>query len=366
MPLLEYAALTVPKIAPKYRQAFFMKDAFWSDIMRASGKDMLTGGTKVRFRRVISGHSEFTVIDGANLQIPVNKSDTFTYGEYDWARVGAPLVFPHIDRDRLFDAAEKKAWTAAITKACVTDKMIGISQRVVTGALRHGNPAYGAIGTLNGSAAAAAKAVSGLENGAIRFETPTAQSAGATSYLGLTRTEDTANETNNWYNQYIGHNGIEVDFLDVADELVEWANSWSEDDERIQTALVSIRNARRISAAARTYGGGGVSSVQYTYDDVMKGRILPAITVINGVKYIPYRPMGTSAGADSMNGPTEPALFINPKAICYKVNKGYDMRVGKIQDHLDLNGIDADVGFLVNESQCAVENLQAVGAISKL
>lgn len=370
MAINEYLTLTLPQLVERYRFGFIDNDPFFKEI-KAKRKVIRAGGTKVRIRRVIGRHSDISPLDATNFTIPIARVDTFTTMEGDWGKFGFPIVFPHHDRDRLPTPAERKRWIDATTRACIMDKMIGIKTRVITGALRGGNATYGLIGTLNGSAAAAALAKTGFTNGALRFETPATQAAGATTYLELARSEDTTNDTNHWHNQYIAHNGIGVDFLETVEELKAFADDWDDPEEGelaggISMGLLSIANWRKLSNEARTYPGtGGVAAVHYTVDDMLKGRTLPKVTMVGGVRYLPIRQMQTSSRADNMNGPTEPCLLINPGAVEYWINAGNDMKVGKSVNLWETQGTAADVSWGANETQFAVPNLQACACTSK-
>lgn len=365
--LLEYTTLTLPKLVPEYTRSFENRDPLLGELRRRNKRN-LGGGTNVRLRRIKGRVSDVVELSGTNFTIPRTAvSEAFSVMTADWGRLGFSITFPHLDRDRLPTPQERKAWVNERTKAAMMAYMMALRIRIYTGALYGSNPAFAAIGTLNGSTGVTGTKT-GLENGALKFQTPADQATGATTYLSETRVWDETYYTNNWANQYIAHNGIGVDFLATVEEIKATADDYLGEDESgggISIGVLSIANKRKLNEEIRLYGTAGMSAIHYTVDDVKKGNILPDVTMASGVRYYANRWMQTAARADNMNGPTEPCLLINPDYVEWWVNAGLDAKVGKVVDLSDITGELIDACNVQSEIQLALPSLIVHGCTSR-
>lgn len=351
MGLLEFANFTVPDVVKKSIPSFYAKDPLL-EALRSRNKVIRSGGTNVRVPRIKSGHSDITELNGTNLEIPLAKKETFDFAFGDWARVVKPIILPHIDRDRMQSNADKKRWVNDTTAAVMQSFHNSVSRQIYVGDVA----SLTGLGTLNGGKTGLSS--SGFENGALRFQTPAAQSAAGVSYMNLTRNEDTANDEDNWYNQFKAHTGIATDYLTTAEELKITADSYADDNEGISIAVCSILNHVAIGDAIRTTGTG--PGLMYRPEDLDGGKAHKTVHVINGVKYFANRFITdarlTAAGAGSSAAAPGYVYLLNPNGIQYYVNAGNDFRVTKFTDHTMHGNMDADVAFVFLEVQLAVHN----------
>ena len=213
------------------------------------------------------------------------------------------------------------------------------------------------LGTLNGTQTNGTS--SGLQNGALQFATPTAQAAGAAQYLNETRVLDAIDNVDNWYNQYVAHTGIGTDFLQTAEQIKITADTFTEDSEGISLGIMSIADQVALGAEVRSYPGGSNGGIMYSVDDIKSGKAHPTVWMVGGVRYYSNRWM-TAANV----GKTGAAYLLNPNAIEYWVNANNDFRTTKFTDHLATSNQDADVGYIILESQFVVPNLLANGCTS--
>lgn len=355
--VLEYATLTVPELVENYVPSFENRDPLFKQI-RASNKRIRSGGSQVRIRRVKGRHSDAVQIDGTNITVPLTKVDTFSVMAGDWGKMIQPIILPHVDRDRLSSKAEVQRWVKETTRAALAGHFIKLYRRVYTGA---GAGPYLQIGSLNGNSTTGT--TTGFANGAIRWQTPTAQAAAAITYLGETRVQDTTYFTDNWFNQWAQHGGIGTDFLEKAKLTKITGDSYmAEDGQGIRIGLLSIPDHVAMGEELLAYpGAGGVSAISYTVDDVEKGRGHPTVHIVGGIHYWSNRFIDTT----SMSPLVEPCYLLNPDGIEYWVNANNDHRTTKFTDHLETSNQDADVAFIVTEIQFAVPNLLIQGGISR-
>ena len=349
MGLLEFANFTVPDVVKKSIPSFYAKDPLLA-ALRSKNKVVRSGGTNVRVPRIKSGHSDITELNGTNLEIPLTKRETFDFAYGDWARVVTPIILPHLDRDRMQSNSDKKRWVNDTTTAVMQSFHNSVSRQIYVGDVS----TLTGLGTLNGFKTGLSS--SGFENGALRFQTPTAQAAAGVTYMNLTRTEDTTNDEDNWYNQFTEHGGFATDYMSIAEEVKIRADSYADDSEGISIAVTSIANHVGIGDALRTYGT--MSGLMYRPEDLESGKAHKTIFVINGVKYFSNRFLTdarmVSAGAAA--GDADFVYLLNPNGIQYYVNGGNDFRVTKFTDHTMHGNMDADVAFVFLEVQLAVQN----------
>lgn len=355
MGLLEYANRVVPDQVKKSIPGFYDSDPLFESL-RKKNKVKRSGGSQVRFLRIISGHSDASEIDGTNISVDLTKRDTTSVMTGDWAKYIKPVILPHVDADRMQSAEDKARLVRDTTDAAMMSMLLDVKQRAYIGD-RTGKAGFLGLGTLHGSRTNGTK--SGFENGAIRFESPTAQAAAAIAYLNETRVEDTAAFMNNWYNQYAQHGGIGVDALENIEVVKATADSFSEDSEGISIGIAGITEMTGLSAEIRSYpGGGGQSAVIYNAADLAAGKVFKQVTMAAGIRFYANRWM-TAARM----GVTGAIYLLNPSGIEWWVNANNDFRVTKFRDFLETTGQDADVGFIVLEAQLAAPNLLIQGAV---
>ena len=348
MGLLEYANFTVPDVVKKSIPSFYAKDPLL-DALRSKNRVVRSGGTNVRIPRIKSGHSDITQLDGTNLEIPLAKKETFDFAYDDWARVVKPIILPHIDRDRMQSNADKKRWVNDTTAAVLQSFHNSVSRQLYVGDVA----TLTGLGTLNGSKTGLSS--SGFENGALRFQTPTQQAAAGVTYMNLTRVEDTTNDEDNWYNQFIAHTGFGTDYMEVAERLKITADSYADDSEGISLGVTSITNHVLIGDAIRTYGT--MSGLMYRPEDLDAGKAHKTVHVINGVKYFSNRFMtDTRVAAVDSSSNTGFVYLLNPNGVQYWVNANNDFRVTKFTDHTMHGNMDADIAYVFLEVQFAVNN----------
>jgi hypothetical protein len=357
MGLLEFANFTVPDVVKKSTPSFYAKDPLL-EALRSKNRVIRSGGTNVRVPRIKSGHSDITQLDGTNLEIPLAKKETFDFAFGDWARVVKPIILPHIDRDRMQSNADKKRWVNDTTAAVMQSFHNSVSRQLYVGDVA----TLTGLGTLNGGKTGLSS--SGFENGALQFVAPASQSG---TYMNLTRNVDTANDEDNWYNQFIAHTGFGTDYLTVAEELKITADSYADDNEGISLGVTSIANHVAIGDAIRTYGGSSItsSSIVYRPEDLDAGKAHKTVYVINGVKYFSNRFMTDARITAAGNtGDSDFVYLLNPNGIQYWVNANNDFRVTKFTDHTMHGNMDADVAYVFLEVQFCVNNpiIQACSA----
>ena len=354
MALLEYATRTVPDVVKKAKIAFYNRDPFLK-FLQTRGQVKRSGGTHVRIVRIKSGHSDIAQIDSTNLSVPLNKKETLSAMTGDWAKFIKPIILPHFDRDRMSSRDEVKRWIQDMTQAALQSMKNDLLRQLYIGNVS----VLSGLGTLNGNISGLTS--SGFENGALRFQTPTDQATAAVAYLNETRVEDTTDFTDNWYNQFVAHNGIGTDFLKTVEEIKITADTYAEDEEGISLGVLSIQDHVSLGEELRTYpGSGGVSSIHYSVDDIEKGRGHPTVHVAGGIQYYSNRWMSAAA-----IGSTEPCYLLNPSGAEYWVNASNDFRTTRFTDHLETSNQDADVGYIILEVQIALNNLLVNGCTSQ-
>ncbi len=353
MALLEYLNRTVPDLVKKRIPSFFAEDPFLKALEKGGRVDR-SGGSYVKLYRVKRGHSDFVEIDSSNITVPLVKKETFSELKGDWGKVIKPIIIPHIDIDRASSPEEKKKLTTDVTDAAMLSGRNQLCRQIYMG----DEAKLRVIGTLNGNVSGLPS--TGLERGALRFQTPAAQAAAAITYLNETRVNDTVNDENNWYNQYAQHGGIGTDFIDFAEEVKIRGDSYAEEGE-ISIGIVSIADLVAIGKEARSYpGGAGRAAIVYTPADIEAGNIHKTVEVINGVHYHSNRWM-TAARV----GSTEAAFLLNPMGAQLWINAGHYFNVRKFHDGLDTSNHDALISFITLEAQFAVTNLLCQGALSQ-
>jgi hypothetical protein len=351
MGLLEFANFTVPDVVKKSTPSFYAKDPLL-EALRSRNKVIRSGGTNVRVPRIKSGHSDITEINGTNLEIPLAKKETFDFAYGDWARMVKPIILPHIDRDRMQSNADKKRWVNDTTAAVMQSFHNSVSRQIYVGNVA----SLAALGTLNGGKSGLTS--SGFERGALEWITPANQSTTANAYMNLTRTQDTTNDEDNWYNQFIEHAGIASDYLEIAEELKITADSYAEDGEGISIGVTSIGNHVTIGKRLRSVNGQSGGGLTYRPEDLEAGKAHKVIHIGGGIKYFSNRFMtdakvvtaGAAAGSEFV-------YLLNPNGIHYYVNANNDFRVTKFTDHTMHGNMDADVAYVFLEIQLAVHNL---------
>jgi hypothetical protein len=350
MALLEYLNRTVPDLVRKRIPSFFAEDPLLNALEKSNRVDR-SGGSFVKLYRTKSGHSDFTRIDSSNITIPLVKKDTFSGLKGDWGKLIKPIIIPHVDIDRAPTPEEKKKLTQDVTDAAMMSGRNQLARQLYMG----DESVLDVVGTLNGTKTGLRS--TGLQNGALSFLSPTAQAAASITYLDETRVYDSVNDEDNWYNQYAEHTGINVDFIDAAEEIKAIADTYAEEGE-ISMGIVSIENLVKIGRAVRSYPGTAAqrAAIVYTPADIEAGNIHKTVEIINGVHYHANRWM-----TDARVGKVEPCFFLNPKGIQLWVNGGHFFKTRKFHDGLETSNHDALISFISLEVQFAVINLLAQG-----
>jgi len=357
MALLEYATMTVPDVVAKSVLSFYNKDPLFKR-MRDRNKIQRSGGERVRIIRVKSGHSDVVQIDESNMSVPLNKKETLSQLEGDWARYIKPLIIPHFDQNRMTSKEEKKRYIDTMVKAAMTSLKNDFQRRLYVGNITK----LRGLGTFNGNITDGTSL--GFERGALQFVVPGSQT---TAYLGESRNQDTTNEVDHWYNQYAEHTGIGTDFLPTAETIKITADTFAEDDEEgISMGLLGIADHVALSDEVRSYPGGGASALQYSVSDIESGKAHPTVYIANGVQYYSNRWINPTVASSNMAGVAslEHAFFFNPNTVEWWVNAGADFQVTPFKDHLETSNQDADVAYIICEVQAAVTNLMANGCTS--
>ena len=272
MALLEYATLTVPDVVKKSVDSFFSNDPLLNKVLKG-GKVMRSGGTQVRLKRMKGGHSDVVEINQSNLSVPLVRYPSYGQMTGDWTKYIKPLILPHLTRDRLPTPGEKAQWVKEETQAAMMSLQNEVCRQIYIG---RGGSIAGAsgpmtgLGTLNGYRTAGTS--SGFENGAIRFQTPTAQAAAGIQYLNETRVEDTLSDLDNWYNQFQDHGGIGTGFLPALEEAKMTADTYAQEGG-IDIALMSIQDHVDVAEEVRSYPGGAADgAIVYTPADLASGK----------------------------------------------------------------------------------------------
>ncbi len=183
MGLLEFANFTVADVVKKSIPSFYSQNPLL-EAMRKRNKVIRSGGTNVRVPRIKSGHSDISELNGTNLEIPLAKKETFDFIFGDWARFVKPIILPHIDRDRMQSNEDKKRWVQDTTTAVMQSFQNSVARQMFVGDVG----TLSGFGTLNGFQTGLTS--SGFENGALRFQSPTAQQASGLAYMNLGRKVD--------------------------------------------------------------------------------------------------------------------------------------------------------------------------------
>lgn len=363
MALLEYLHATVPDVVKKSVESFYAQDPLL-DALKKRGMVKRTGGTNVRLKRIKSDHSDVTQINGSNISIPLQKRETFDSMTGDWGRLIKPMIIPHVETNRMQSPAEKKMHVDDVVKAAMTSLRNDVSRRIYVGDTD--TVFLSDIATLNGGRSATPNTngtSNGLINGAMEFDTPTAQAAAGNSYLNLSRREDTVRDLDNYYNQFEAHSGIGTNFLSTVERIKARADTYASEGG-IDTALLSITDHAAVGDEIRATSGGNNSPLVYTMADYRKGDVHKPIVAAGGVMYNSNRWM-TAARLGNYSGSAgninEACYLLNPNYIEYWVNAGHDFEVRPFFDGLQHGNQDADIGYIILEIQVAISLLIAQG-----
>lgn len=363
MALLEYLNFTVPDVVKKSVNSLFFQDIAM-DEMRKRGNVKRNGGSLVRFKRIKSGHSDISEISGSNISVNLAKRETFDTMTGDWGRYIKPIVIPHIDIDRMEGSDQKKQFVMETSQAVVASFRNDFIRRWYLG-----NAATAAkmpmIGSLNGGLAATPGnngTANGFVNGALVFDTPATQdSTAGLSYMNLDRRQDAVNDEDNWYNQFKTHSGIGTDFLEAAEEIKMFADSYCDDNEGISLGIMGHAEHVQLGKEIRTIGGAG-HGLMYTAADLEKGVAHRAVHVAGGIKY--YSNRFITAARLAVNGGANlvgAAYLLNPNTLEFWINGGHDFRVSKFTNHLEHGNQDADIAYCTLEAQGVVRELLTQG-----
>jgi hypothetical protein len=360
MALLEYATHTVPDVVKKAVPSFFWEDPLMKAV-KSRGGVKRSGGTHVRFKRIISGHSDVTQIDASNMSVPLAKKQTFTTMTGDWGRLIKPVILPHYDLNRLGKADEKKQYIKDVVTAALTSLRNDFCRRFYIGDTP--STSLSAIGSLNGGRSASNNSngtSSGLTNGALEFDTPATQATNGNTYLNDARVDDsTAADENNHHNQFVQHGGIGTNFMTTTERIKLRADSYAEKGG-IEIVILSIDDQVAVADEIRALSGSTASPLVYTMQDWDKGNIHKPIVAHGGMRYYSNRwmsaaRMGNYAG--SAGNINEAAFLLNPDFVEYWVNAGEDFRVGKFFDGMEHGNQDALIAYIFLEIQAVLVGL---------
>lgn len=362
MALLEYATFTVPDVVKKSVVSFYNQDPLLQ-ALQSRHKVKRSGGTEVRIRRVKSAHSQVVEINATNMSVPLSKTETFGTLTGDWARYIKPIILPHFDRDRMQSKEDRANWVKDTTEAAMMSLKNDVLRRLYLGDST--TTALSGLGSLNGTYGNGT--ASGFTRGAIEFLTPGAQATAGNSYLAQARLNDATDFVNNWHNQYVEMTtGIGTDFLKAAEEVKITADSFADDSEGISLGILSIANQVSLGEEVRSYpGGSNAGAIMYTPEDIKSGKAHPTVWMVGGIRYYSNRWM-SATGMDLSGVRDQHVYLLNPNQIEYWVNANNDFRTTKFTDHLATSNQDADIGYIIMESQFAVPNLMANGAVANL
>lgn len=367
MALIEYANRTVPQLMKKSIHSFFAADPLLKKLLDAN-QVKRTGGTNIKLTRIKSGHSDLVEITSTNISVPLVKKETFGSLTGDWGRYIKPMIIPHVDRDRAADPAEAKRLVQDTVAAVMTDAKNRVMRQIYIG----NEAGLKALGSLNGGRGTASGFVTGtstgLQNGALFFDTPANQETAALTYLGQARLNDDTNFVDHWHNQYDDAD-IGSDYLESMETVKLLADSYSDDPNGITLGVCSNASLVGIGAEARAYpGGSNAGAIVYTTDDVDKGRVHQTLKVINGVSFYGNRFMASNAvtnNMDTVGSPhTEHTYLLNPSGIEWWVNSNNNFRTTEFYDGLKTSNVDADIAYCILECQFVVSNLMIQGCTS--
>lgn len=373
MALLEYANRTVPQLMKKSVHSFFASDPLLKKLLD-SNQVKRSGGSSIKLVRIKSGHSDLTEINSSNISVPLVKKETFGSLTGDWGRYIKPMIIPHVDRDRSADPAEAKRLVQDTVAAVMTDAKNRVMKQIYIG----NESGLKALGSLNGGRDNAGALVggfstgtsTGLENGALVFDTAVAQAASGATYLGQARLNGAGDGNDNWFNQFVIAD-IGADYIEGMEEAKLLADSYSDDPNGITLAICSNTNLVQIGAEARAYPGGtsspSTSAIVYTTDDIDKGRVHSHLSVIGGVAHYGNRFMSDSlmdTGAGTAH--SEHVYLLNPSGIEWWVNANNNFRTTEFYDGLKTSNVDADIAYCILECQFVVTNLMIQACTAKV
>jgi len=353
MALLEYANRTVQQLVTKsVVNSFYAADPLMKKLLDAN-RVKRSGGSSIKMVRIKSGHSDLTEINSSNINVPLVKKETFGSLTGDWAKFLKPLIIPHVDRDRASDPAEAKRLVQDTVTAAMTDTKNKVLRQIY----------IGNESTLKGLSSLAPDFATGtstgLENGALQFDSPKGQEASEPAYLGQARLYDETNFVDHWHNQYVAHTGIGTDYIETMEEIKLLADSFADDAKGITLAICSNSDLVAIGKEARSYPGANAGAIMYTPADVASGAIHTPLHHLAGVSHYPNRWM-TAANI----GRTGAVYLLNPESIEWWVNANNSFRVTKFYDGLNTSNVDGSIAFLVLEAQLVITNLLTQGATS--
>ena len=375
MALLEYANRTVPQLMKKSVHSFFASDPLLKKLLDAN-QVKRSGGSSIKLVRIKSGHSDLTEISSTNISVPLVKKETFGSLTGDWGRYIKPMIIPHVDRDRAADPAEAKRLVQDTVAAVMTDAKNRVMKQIYIG----NESGLKALGSLNGGRdddnVAGGSLVggfstgtsTGLENGALVFDSPTLQAGTSATYLGQARVNGAGDGNDNWFNQFVAAD-IGSNYVEGMEEAKLLADSYSDDPNGITLAICSNTSLVQIGAEARSYPGGAgtsASAIVYTTDDIDKGRVHSHLSVIGGVAHYGNRFM-TDALMDTGSGTahSEHVYLLNPSGIEWWVNANNNFRTTEFYDGLKTSNVDADIAYCILECQFVVTNLMIQACTAK-
>lgn len=305
--------------------------------MKKYGQVKKEGGGQIKFPRITGRFVGTPVVSGATISsMPLSVTPSITtFGLLDWGRWDVPIAISNHDLDRMQGADRGKLLKTAVSCGMRFLHQL-LEQRWYTGDLvAEYTNAFLQFGSMNGNVTDGT--ITGTERGALQFLAPASQT---TSYLGMSRTIDGTYGTNNWYNQFIEHNGIEVDFLQAMLTPLQYAESFAQDGYN-PLGICSFETWAKIDRAVRLYGSGAVPYVFATDGEAAgKAGLLKPVAGVRNVRFHASRFF-----QDAALGETEGGFIVDPSTWQYLVNRGRDFQMTAWVNFLLTTGIPAHVAF---------------------
>ena len=367
--ILAYHARTTPLVIKQAFKSAVMANPIYEKMYNAGKMKALTG-TNVQVPFINARHSNASEISaGTNWQANGRWAPITSTMSFDWGQYAQPLVLPQENEWRVQDASDWKAIVGDVTSTTVALMMRDIFNHILLGEVAAGSSRinqFSRIGTLNGNMSGLSSA--GLTSGALQFAAPAAQTG---TYMNRTRTVDTLDAINNWYNQYAEHSGIGADFFKKVEQIRLLSQFFSEPggagkakNTGITTGMVPLSMLTSISEALRTLPGTGTPQLMVTLSELEAGKGVPGVYAAGGVTFVGdflWDLWGAHAGLDPAD---EPVILLDPSAMGFYIQKGHDFSVGPLTD-MSRFGQFVYMAYAFLALQFVVHNPMAMGVMKK-
>lgn len=338
-PILGYFARATPLVVKEAFKSYVTHNPVMKKIYDAGRMKALVG-TNVQIPFINARHSNATEISAStNWQANSKWAPIHSTMTFDWGQYAVPMVIPQENEWRVQDAADFRAIVNDISAAVVALMMRDIFNHILLGEVAAGNSninQFPRIGTLNGYKTGLAS--SGLQAGALQFVAPASQTG---TYMNRTRSYDTTDLVNNWYNQYATHSGIGADFFEKVEQIRLLTQQFSKPggagkaaNTGINTGMVPLSMLSKISAALRTLPGTGTPQLMVTLAELEAGKGVPGVYVAGGVNFVGdylWDLWGSHANAN-LDPANEPCFLLDPSSMGFYVQKGHDFNIGPLTD----------------------------------